>query len=46
MKIKFLIVLFLVSSLSFSQERSFTAQDIAINKLIDGTLLTPESSKK
>ena len=46
MKIKFLIVLFLVSSLSFSQKRSFTAQDIAINKLIDGTLLTPESSKK
>lgn len=46
MKIKFLIVLLFVGSFSFAQEKNYTAQDIAVNKLIDGTLLTPNNSKK
>ncbi|MEJ6792297.1 MAG: alpha/beta hydrolase [Lacinutrix sp.] len=46
MKTKFFIVLMFVTFFGFSQERNFIAQEVAINELIDGTLLIPESSKK
>ncbi|AUC80845.1 alpha/beta hydrolase [Lacinutrix sp. Bg11-31] len=46
MKIKFLIVLLFVGSLSSAQEKNYTAQEIAINKLIDGTLLLPNGIEK
>ncbi|WP_290696631.1 alpha/beta hydrolase [Lacinutrix sp.] len=46
MKIKFLIILMFVSSFSFAQDKNYTAQEVAINKLIDGTLLIPNTVEK
>lgn len=46
MKIKFLIALLFVASFSFAQDKNYTVQDLAINKLIDGTLLTPHGIEK
>ncbi|WP_299385793.1 alpha/beta hydrolase [uncultured Lacinutrix sp.] len=46
MKIKFLIVLMFLGSFSFAQENNYTAQEIAVNKLIDGTLLIPNAIEK
>ena len=46
MKIKFIIILLLIGRFSFAQEKSYSTQDIAINKLIDGTLLLPNAVEK
>jgi pimeloyl-ACP methyl ester carboxylesterase len=46
MKIKFLIALLLVVSISFAQDKNYTAIDISINKHIDGTLLNPIGIEK
>lgn len=46
MKIKFLIILLFVGSFSFAQDKNYTAQEVAINKFIDGTLLTPNAIEK
>ncbi|WP_034059713.1 alpha/beta hydrolase family protein [Lacinutrix jangbogonensis] len=46
MKLKFLIILLFVGSITFAQEKNYTAQEVTINKLIDGTLLTPNTIKK
>ena len=35
-----------LSSFSFAQENNYTAQEIAVNKLIDGTLLIPNAIEK
>ena len=46
MKFKLFFALYLMSFHTFSQELSFTPKDIAINTFIDGTLLTPNDTKK
>ena len=46
MKIKVLIVLLFVGSFGYAQEKNYTMQDIAVNKLIDGTLLLPTAIEK
>lgn len=46
MKIKILIILVLVGSFSFSQEKNYISQEVSINKFIDGTLLTPNAIEK
>ncbi|WP_055448268.1 alpha/beta hydrolase family protein [Lacinutrix mariniflava] len=46
MKIKVLIVLLFVGSFGYAQEKNYTMQDIAVNKLIDGTLLLPTTIEK
>lgn len=46
MKFKTLILALLISLSGFSQENSFTSEEIAINNLIDGTLLTPSNNSK
>ncbi|WP_452223136.1 alpha/beta hydrolase [Lacinutrix chionoecetis] len=46
MKIKFLIIFLFAGHFVFAQEKNYTAQDIAINKLIDGTLLLPNNITK
>lgn len=47
MKLKlFLFILMGSLHLVFSQEKNFSSQDIAINKFIDGTLLSPNAIKK
>ena len=35
-----------LGSLTFAQEKNYTAQEVAINKLIDGTLLLPNAIEK
>ncbi|APY00838.1 alpha/beta hydrolase [Lacinutrix venerupis] len=48
MKTRFLIALLFFGSLGFTsaQEKNYTAQEIAVNKIIDGTLLLPNGIKK
>jgi len=46
MKTKFLIVFLLIGHFIFAQEKNYTAQNIAINTLIDGTLLLPNNKNK
>ena len=41
MKIKLLVLAFLIHFLASSQESAFVANNISINKYVDGTLLTP-----
>ncbi|RLJ64492.1 hypothetical protein CLV86_1612 [Lacinutrix venerupis] len=47
MKTRFLIALLFFGSLGFTsaQEKNYTAQEIAVNKIIDGTLLLPNGIK-
>ncbi|WP_299890589.1 alpha/beta hydrolase [uncultured Lacinutrix sp.] len=46
MKLNFIALFLFVGSILFAQEQNYNKQDIAINKLIDGTLLTPNIDKK
>jgi len=46
MKTNFLIILIFIGSLSFAQNKNYTTQELAINKLIDGTLLSPNAIEK
>ena len=46
MKLKFLIILMFFGSFSFAQNNNYTTQEVAINKLIDGTLLLPNTIEK
>jgi len=45
MKINLITLLFLITSLSFSQESNFIEQKLSINKNIDGVLLMPKNQK-
>ncbi|WP_138434558.1 alpha/beta hydrolase family protein [Winogradskyella algicola] len=40
------IVLILIFSVSFSQEKTFTEEEVSISKFIDGTLLIPNDNQK
>ena len=44
MKFKFLILTALITCSAFAQKKLFAAKEIAINELIDGTLLTPKEN--
>ena len=46
MKFKFLILTLLITVSFFGQDKLFTAEEIAINEFIDGTLLTPIENSK
>ncbi|WP_055445182.1 alpha/beta hydrolase [Lacinutrix himadriensis] len=46
MKFKFLILTVFITCSVFAQEKLFTAEEIAINELIDGTLLIPNTNNK
>jgi len=46
MKIKFLILSLLFSCITIAQEKTFIAEEVAVNNLIDGTLLTPKDNSK
>ncbi|MGB1308230.1 MAG: alpha/beta hydrolase [Oceanihabitans sp.] len=46
MRFKLFIIAALINFSGFSQEKTFTTQEIAINNLIDGTLLTPLDNSK
>ncbi|MDX1277827.1 alpha/beta hydrolase [Oceanihabitans sediminis] len=46
MKLKILIIVLLISMQSFSQEKTFSSEEVAINELIDGTLLNPNDNSK
>jgi len=46
MKLKLLILTACITCSLFAQEKLFTAEEIAINELIDGTLLTPNANNK
>ncbi|MDO6597589.1 alpha/beta hydrolase [Oceanihabitans sp. 2_MG-2023] len=46
MKINFLILTLLLSLVTVAQNNLFNAEEIAVNELIDGTLLTPNNSNK
>ena len=46
MKLKLSILFIAISTVLFAQEKTYTSQDISINKLIDGTLLTPNAVTK
>ncbi|AEH01687.1 alpha/beta hydrolase [Lacinutrix sp. 5H-3-7-4] len=46
MKTKYIVFLLLFSQFIFAQNTNFSSQEIAINKLIDGTLLTPNNESK
>ena len=43
MKTKIVVLLLFFTFKIFSQDTNFTAQDISVNSLIDGTLLTPNN---
>ncbi len=46
MKLKLLILTACITCSLFAQDKLFTAEEIAINELIDGTLLTPNANNK
>ncbi|WP_274475970.1 alpha/beta hydrolase [Mangrovimonas aestuarii] len=46
MKLLFSIIFFCFSSIIIAQENKFFSEDLSINKLIDGTLLTPNKATK
>lgn len=46
MKLKLSFLFIIISTFLFAQEKTYTSQEIAINKLIDGTLLTPNTIAK
>lgn len=46
MKYKILILTVLITCSTFAQEKMFTAEEVVINKLIDGTLLIPNNNSK
>ncbi len=46
MKSSLFLVLYLISSLSFCQEKTFNEEDVSISKWIDGTLLSPNNVEK
>ncbi len=46
MKLKLSFLFIVMSTLLFAQEKTYSSQDVAINKLIDGTLLTPNNATK
>ena len=46
MKLKLSILFIAISTLLFAQETTYTSQEVSINKLIDGTLLTPNAIAK
>ena len=46
MKYKILILTVLISCYSLAQEKRFTTNEVAINELIDGTLLIPNNNSK
>jgi pimeloyl-ACP methyl ester carboxylesterase len=43
MKLKLSILFIAISTLLFAQDKTYASQDVSINKLIDGTLLTPNA---
>ena len=42
MKLKLILLVFLVSAITRAQENAFTIRDISVNKHIDGTILLPK----
>jgi len=46
MKLKLSFLFIVMSTFLFAQDKTYNSQDLAINKLIDGTLLTPNDTKK
>ena len=46
MKSSLFLVLYLISSLSFCQEKTFNEEEVSISKWIDGTLLSPNNAEK
>ena len=46
MKSYLILILCLISTLGFSQDKNYTETDLSITKWVDGTLLTPNDSKK
>lgn len=46
MKYYILVVFILISSSSFSQEKTFTEEEVEVSKFIDGTLLVPNDNDK
>jgi len=46
MKRYLVLVLCLVTSFGFSQEKTYNEEDLSITKWIDGTLLSPKASEK
>lgn len=46
MKLNLSILFIAISTLLFAQDKTYTSQEISINKLIDGTLLTPNAITK
>src|SRR5210317_1477779 len=46
MKIKYFILIFLVSYFATAQENNFTIEELTLNENIDGTLLVPNTIKK
>lgn len=45
MKPYIILVLLVVSSIGFCQEKTFNQEDVSITKWIDGTLLNPNTAK-
>lgn len=46
MKLKLIIALFICGNILFAQDKNYKTQNIAVNKLIDGTLLLPNAISK
>lgn len=46
MKLKFIFLFILLSHFGYSQELTYTSEEVSINELIDGTLLTPKNVLK
>ncbi len=46
MKLKLSILFIAISTLLFAQDKTYASQELSINKLIDGTLLTPNAVTK
>lgn len=46
MKRYLILIIVLISNLSFSQEKSFSSEELSITKWVDGTLLIPNETEK